>query len=170
MRSNGGPGRLKPVDPRGHARHSWPRGPSPRLIPLLVLLLILGVLGMHQLASDHALIAPQPPALTYSPDTHRVHTSDQQAARDVLHLEPHLRAIPGSSGASWGTTADCADCDSHAWSVICLLALALLAALNTTRGPTSHSRPVVHHWASDPMVGRTVSRARSWIELSVFRT
>lgn len=158
-------GRLRAAHPRGRTRRGLRRS-SPRLIFSLVLV-ILGVVAMHQFSDDHALVAAQPPTPIY-PD--RPGNDSQPATRLLPDSGTHLQAIRGALVLSSAGTADCAGCDTQAWTMICLLALALLAALTTARGPTSRPLPATSRWPSDHLVRRPVRRARSWIELSVIRT
>jgi hypothetical protein len=125
-----------PARPGRRGRAGTHPASAGRWLGALVLLITVGVVGMHQLSDGHALITP---------DTDRGHhgalslaTAEAPAAADD---DPQSVDALSGSGGPMHAVLDCGDCSWHTLIAMCLLALLLVHALRPRPRPRS-SRPM----------------------------
>ena len=142
------------------------------LLALLTVLVALGMVGMHQLSQGHALVtsaatAPSHPHPDRPGDGSDPHDVSVAPGAAITHPERAAEAVTNE------TAAGCPGCDHHAMAAACLLALGLLSALVTARGPatrpTGRARQRTRQHCLPPRPGRA-RRALTLTELSISRT
>ena len=138
---------------------------SGRWLGALVLLLTVGVVGMHQLSNGHALITPNTDSGHHGPLS--LAAAETPATADD---DPHrVDAVPGSGGPIHAAL-DCGDCGWHAMIAMCLLALLLLQALRPRPRPRT-SGPMTVAWSPRAALPRCRPRpAPTPAQLCVSRT